>query len=87
MFNKDEKLVKIFFRNILYSLPGIIIMNIKNYLQYNYKIQLIFYLVIDIIIFGNFGYVYFGIGVKKSLKKHIDEGRELEEYQNFGLFR
>ena len=53
-----------------------------NYLQYNYKIQLVFYLVTDIVIFGIFGYVYFGIGVKKSLKKHIDEGRELEEYQN-----
>ena len=82
LFNQDEKLLKIFFRNILYSLPGIIIMNIMNYIQYNYKIQLIFYLVTDIIIFGNFGYVYFGIGIKKSLKKHIDEGRELEEYQN-----
>ena len=82
LFNKDEKLLKIFFRNMLYSLPGIIVMSIMNYLQYNYKIQLIFYLVTDIIIYGNFGYVYFGIGVKKSLKKHIDEGRELEEYQN-----
>ena len=82
LFNRDEKLIKIFVRNIIYTLPGIIIMSIMNYLQYNYKIQLIFYLVTDIFIFGNFGYVYFGIGVKKSLKKHIDEGRELDEYQN-----
>ena len=82
LFNKDEKIFNIFKRNIIYSSPGLIIMCIMNYLQYNYKIQLVFYLVTDIVIFGIFGYVYFGIGVKKSLKKHIDEGRELEEYQN-----
>ena len=82
LFNKDEKLYKIFFRNVFYSSPGNITMTIMNYLQYNYKIDLYIYLLTDIFIFGNFGYVYFGCGVKKSLKKHINEGRELEEYKN-----
>ena len=81
-FNKDEKLFSIVKRNVLFTLPALISMCVMNYLQYNSKIQLIFYLVTDILIYGNFGYVYFGIGIKKSLKRHLDEGRELEDYQN-----
>ena len=81
-FNKGEKLSTIFGSVFLYSLPAFILMIIMRYLQLNYKIQLVFYLVVDIVIFFIFGYVYFGIGIKKSLKKHIDEGRELEYYQN-----
>ena len=81
-FNKGEKIWVIFLRVMIYSSPGILVMIVMNYLQYYYKIQLVFYLVTDIFIFWNFAFVYFGIGVKKSLKKHIDEGRELEEYQN-----
>lgn len=81
-FNQGEKKSTIFMRIILFSSPGFIVMTIMNYLQYNYKIQLVFYLVTDIFIFWNFAYVYFGFTVKKSLKKHIDEGRELDEYQN-----
>ena len=81
-FNKDEKIFSIFVRNMLLTSPAIIVMCVMNFLQYNTKIQLVFYLVTDIFIYGNFGYVFFGIGVKKSLKRHLDEGRELEDYQN-----
>ena len=66
----------------MFSLPGIILMCLMNYLQYTYKVQFIYYLFADMIIFFDFGFVWFGIGVKKSLKKHLDEGRELEDYQN-----
>ena len=82
LFNKGKKISIIFLRIMLYSSPGIIVMTIMNYLQYYYKIQLVLYLVTDIFIYWNFAFVYFGIGVKKSLKKHMDEGRELEEYKN-----
>ena len=81
-FNKDEKLFSIFVRNMLLSSPSIIVICVMNFLQYTSKIQLVFYLVTDIFIYGNLGYVFFGIGVKKSLKKHLDEGKELEDYQN-----
>ena len=81
-FNQDEKISTIFKRNILLSSPGIILMCLMNYLQYFYKLPFIYYLFADMIIFFNFSYVWFGIGVKKSLKKHLDEGRELEDYQN-----
>ena len=82
-FNNEGKIFSIFKTNSLYTLPGIFVMCLMNYLQYkNYKIQLLYYLLTDIVIYGNFGYVWFGIGIKKSLKRHLDEGRELEEYQN-----
>ena len=81
-FNQDEKISVIFKRNIMFSFPGIILMCLMNYLQYTYKVQFIYYLFADMVIFFNFAYVWFGIGVKKSLKKHLDEGRELEDYQN-----
>ena len=81
-FNKDEKLLSIFLRNLKGSLPGIIVIGIMNYLQYKYKIQLVFYLVTDLFIFGNFGYVYFGSAIKSSLRRHLDVRKELEEYQN-----
>jgi len=81
-FNQDEKISTIFKRNILYSAPGIFLMILMNYLQYKYKVPFIYYLFADMVIFFNFSYVWFGIGVKKSLKKHLDEGRELEDYQN-----
>ena len=81
-FNQDEKISIIFKRNILLSSPGIILMCLMNYLQYTYKVSFIYYLFADMVIFFNFAYVWFGIGIKKSLKKHLDEGRELEDYQN-----
>lgn len=82
-FNKGEKLCTIFVRVFLYSSPGLILTMVMRYLQFKYKIQLVFYLVVDILIFLIFAYSFFGIGIKKSLKKHIDEGKELEDYQNF----
>lgn len=81
-FNKDEKKTLILKRNSLYCIPPIFIMLLMNYLQYAYKIPLSVYLIADIYLFAHFGIVFYGIGIKKSLKKHLDEGRELEDYQN-----
>ena len=81
-FNRDEKLFSIFKRNFIACLPGLIVMSIMNYLQYKYKVKLVYYLATDIFIFGNFGYVYFGSGIKKSLKRHLEGKKELEDYQN-----
>ena len=79
-FNQDEKLFTIFKRNFILSFPALITMVIVIYLQINYKIQLVFYLAADIFVYFNLGYVYFGLGIKKTLKRHLDEGKELEDY-------
>ena len=81
-FNKDEKKAIILKRVFLCSIPPIFSIILMNYLQYAYKIQLVFYLFSDFLIYGYIGLIYFGYIIKKSLKKHLDEGRELEDYQN-----
>lgn len=81
-FNKDEKKITILKRILLYSLPSLVIIILSSYLQYAYNIQLVFYLVSDIFFYASFGLIFFGIGITKSLKRHLDQGRELEDYQN-----
>ena len=81
-FNKDEKKIIILKRVLLYSLPSFVIIILSSYLQYAYNIQLVFYLVFDIFFYASFGLIFFGFGITKSLKRHLDQGRELEDYQN-----
>ena len=85
LFNQTIK-VKLILRNIaIYILSGILLFVFMRYINYNSKIQFIYYLLVDIIIYFVLGIGLFGIGIKSMLKPNLEEGRELEDYQDMGF--
>ena len=85
LFSKNNKVQEIIKKTITYILIGIIFIALMIYVNYCYEVQLIYYLVVEIIIYYIFGIGLFGLGIKSMLKKNIDEATELEEYQNLEL--
>ena len=85
LFSKNNKVQEIIKKTIMYILIGIIFIALMIYVNYCYEVQFIYYLVVEIIIYYIFGIGLFGYGIKRMLKKNIDEATELEEYQNLEL--
>lgn len=85
LFSKNNKVQEIIKKTITYILIGIIFIALMIYVNYCYEVQLIYYLIVEIIIYYIFGIGLFGLGIKSMLKKNIDEATELEEYQNLEL--
>ena len=85
LFSKNNKPQIIIKKTISYLMLGIAFFALMIYINYCYEMQLIYFLVIEICIYFILGLGLFGCGIKSMLKKNIDEGTELEEYQNLEL--
>ena len=85
LFSKNNKPQIIIKKTISYLMLGIAFFALMIYINYCYEMQLIYFLVIEIGIYFILGLGLFGWGIKSMLKKNIDEGTELEEYQNLEL--
>ena len=85
LFNQTIKAKLIIGNVAIYIMLGIGLILFMIYINYNSEIPFIYYLLMEIIVFGIFGLGLFGFGIKKMLKPNLDEGRELEDYQDMGF--
>ena len=85
LFNQSIKVQLILGKIAIYIISGISLIILMRYINYNSEVQFIYYLLVDIIIYFIFGIGLFGIGIKQMLKPKLDEGRELEDYQDMGF--
>ena len=85
LFNQTIKAKLIIGNVAMFIMLGIGLILFMIYINYNSEIPFIYYLLMEIIVFGIFGLGLFGFGIKKMLKPNLDEGRELEDYQDMGF--
>ena len=85
LFNQTIKAKFILGNVAIYIISGILLILFMIYINYNSEIPFIYYLLMEIIVFSIFGIGLFGFGIKKMLKPNLDEGRELEDYQDMGF--
>ena len=85
LFNQSIKVQLILGKIAIYIISGISLIVFMRYLNYNSELQFIIYLFVDIIIYFILGFGLFGFGIKTMLKPNLDEGRELEDYQDMGI--
>ena len=85
LFNQTIKVKLILGKISIYILSGISLIVLMRYINYNSELQLIYYLLVDIGVYFIFGVGLFGVGIKNMLKPNLDEGRELEDYQDMGI--
>ena len=85
LFNQSIKVQLILGKIAFYIIFGISIIVFMRYLNYNYEFRFIYYLLVDVIVYLIFGIGLFGFGIKQMLKPNLDEGRELEDYQDMGI--
>lgn len=81
LFNKDVKIFITIKNNFLVILIAIFLIIFEKYLNFYYKIQIIHFLLIDIIIYFTIGFGLFGYGIKQMMKPNFEEGRELDNYE------
>lgn len=85
-FNRDEKFCQILKNNLIFTLPGTFIIFTTKYLQYQKeKLPLLFYGIADILTYLIYGCVFYGCGIRKLLKNHVNEGEELSNYHNLDI--
>ena len=85
LFNQSIKVQLILGKIAFYIIFGISIIVFMRYINYNYEFRFIYYLLVDVIVYLIFGIGLFGFGIKQMLKPNLDEGRELEDYQDMGI--
>ena len=85
LFNQSIKVQLILGKIAFYIIFGISIIVFMRYINYKYEFQFIYYLLVDVIVYLIFGIGLFGFGIKQMLKPNLDEGRELEDYQDMGI--
>ena len=85
LFNQSIKVQLILGKIAFYIIFGISIIVFMRYICYNYEFRFIYYLLVDVIVYLIFGIGLFGFGIKQMLKPNLDEGRELEDYQDMGI--
>ena len=85
LFNQSIKVQLILGKIAIYIIFGIALIVFMRYLNYNSELQFIIYLFVDVIIYFILGFGLFGFGIKQMLKPNLDEGRELEDYQDMGI--
>ena len=85
LFNQSIKVQLILGKIAFYIIFGISIIVFMRYINYNYEFRFIYYLLVDVIVYSIFGIGLFGFGIKQMLKPNLDEGRELEDYQDMGI--
>ena len=85
LFNQSIKVQLILGKIAFYIIFGISIIVFMRYINYNYEFRFIYYLLVDVIVYLIFGIGLFGLGIKQMLKPNLDEGRELEDYQDMGI--
>ena len=85
LFNQSIKVQLILGKIAFYIIFGISLIVFMRYINYNYEFQFIYYLLVDVIVYLIFGIGLFGFGIKQMLKPNLDEGRELEDYQDMGI--
>lgn len=85
LFNQSIKVQLILGKIAFYIIFGISLIVFMRYINYKYEFQFIYYLLVDVIVYLIFGIGLFGFGIKQMLKPNLDEGRELEDYQDMGI--
>ena len=85
LFNQSIKVQLILGKIAFYIISGISIIVFMRYINYKYEFRFIYYLLVDVIVYSIFGIGLFGFGIKQMLKPNLDEGRELEDYQDMGI--
>ena len=85
LFNQSIKVQLILGKIAFYIIFGISIIVFMRYINYKYEFRFIYYLLVDVIVYLIFGIGLFGFGIKQMLKPNLDEGRELEDYQDMGI--
>ena len=85
LFNQSIKVQLILGKIAFYIIFGISLIVFMRYINYNYEFRFIYYLLVDVIVYLIFGIGLFGFGIKQMLKPNLDEGRELEDYQDMGI--
>jgi hypothetical protein len=85
LFNQSIKVQLILGKIAFYIIFGISIIVFMRYINYNYEFRFIYYLLVDVFVYLIFGIGLFGFGIKQMLKPNLDEGRELEDYQDMGI--
>ena len=85
LFNQSLKVQLILGKIAFYIIFGISLIVFMRYMNYKYEFQFIYYLLVDVIVYLIFGIGLFGFGIKQMLKPNLDEGRELEDYQDMGI--
>ena len=85
LFNQSIKVQLILGKIAFYIIFGISIIVFMRYINYKYEFRFIYYLLVDVIVYSIFGVGLFGFGIKQMLKPNLDEGRELEDYQDMGI--
>ena len=85
LFNQSIKVQLILGKIAFYIIFGISIIVFMRYLNYKSELRFIYYLLVDVIVYLIFGIGLFGFGIKQMLKPNLDEGRELEDYQDMGI--
>ena len=85
LFNQSIKVQLILGKIAFYIIFGISIIVFMRYINYNYEFRFIYYLLVDVIVYLILGIGLFGFGIKQMLKPNLDEGRELEDYQDMGI--
>ena len=85
LFNQSIKVQLILGKIAFYIIFGISLIVFMRYINYKYEFRFIYYLLVDVIVYLIFGIGLFGFGIKQMLKPNLDEGRELEDYQDMGI--
>ena len=85
LFNQSIKVQLILGKIAFYIIFGISLIVFMRYLNYKSELRFIYYLLVDVIVYLIFGIGLFGFGIKQMLKPNLDEGRELEDYQDMGI--
>ena len=85
LFNQSIKVQLILGKIAFYIIFGISLIVFMRYINYKYEFRFIYYLLVDVIVYSIFGIGLFGFGIKQMLKPNLDEGRELEDYQDMGI--